>query len=410
MSAGRIMRIMGSWWTTALLLSTLAGVYLALSFGRNPYPAWINFVFHSPWGIAVYTAVVVNITAASIRIIASRLHRPALSPGSIRSMDICVDIPLPGRAGVRQAVEWVNPGASDADMTTSGIRRISGSLSFLPGTLFRAGLITVLIALMVTAHTRKAFDTTIRQGERKNIAGSGVFLAELKADLPADYMQIGEEGTFLLNRVSGRVAYSGKSAVITPGFPARINDLWFRIAHLGYFQTFKATVHGMTREQTIDLDVLPPGRQDTALLPSGLVLTISLDPDRTIEKGLLKGRQYNLSDPVYRVGIQQGKKQSEEKRLGPGERTVLGPVRLALGQRGLYVRLQVIADPALPWLYGGVIIMLAGLFAMVSRFFWYEREVAALASNGRLLAGSRDEFFKKWGIARFQRWSGGLPR
>ena len=34
-------------------------------------------------------------------------------------------------------------------------------------------------------------------------------------------------------------------------------------------------------------------------------LIVSLDPDRTIEKGLLKGRQYNLADPAYRMTFQE---------------------------------------------------------------------------------------------------------
>ena len=79
-----------------------------------------------------------------------------------------------------------------------------------------------------------------------------------------------------------------------------------------------------------------------------------------------------------------------------------GPSVVKLGKQGLAMRLQVVSDPALPLLYGGVIILLTGLGAMLSRFFWYERECALLAKDGALLVGSRDEFFKKWGVHRFQ--------
>jgi hypothetical protein len=49
-------------------------------------------------------------------------------------------------------------------------------------------------------------------------------------------------------------------------------------------------------------------------------------------------------------------------------------------------------------------VMLAGLAALTSRFFWYEREFAAVLSDDALLIGCRDEFFRKWGAARCQRW------
>ena len=159
--------------------------------------------------------------------------------------------------------------------------------------------------------------------------------------------------------------------------------------------------------QTLDLDILPPGRTHVVSLPSGeMFLTLSLEPDRVISKGLVTGRQYNLRDPRYRVVVQQGRggAKAESRVLGPGGHARIGAAQVALGDRSRYVRLQIVSDPALPAVYGGMIVLLAGCAAMCSRFFWYQREFAAIVERGVLLIGCRDEFFRKWGIAKCQRW------
>ena len=139
-------------------------------------------------------------------------------------------------------------------------------------------------------------------------------------------------------------------------------------------------------------------------------MTFSLYPDRTLSKGLVTGRQYNLAEPVYRVSVREGKPRDgvQEITMRPGDRTGVGPAEVALGKQRLYARFQIVADPGLPFLYAGVIITLAGMLAVLSRFFWYEREICVMVREGMLIAGSRDEFFKKWGVLRFQRWSGKL--
>ena len=408
MSAARIINLLGSWWLTALLVLALEAVYLILSFGRNPYPAWVDFLFHSPGGIAICLAMIVNLTAASVRIVLARLRRPALTPEYVRAMDIHAEFPLQDAATARKAAELLPLPVSQKGMPEQGVRRVTGTWAFLPGTVFRAGLVLTMISLMVTAHGRKTYDTAMREGERKDILGSSITLAAIAADLPADHLQVGEDGTFLLEGLSAHVDAGGRVARVTPGFPTRINGLWYRVRHLGYTQALTVTLRGSRSELTADLDLLPPGRSSVVPLPSGKALvTFSLDPDRTISKGLVKGKQYNLANPAYRVAVQEGKPREDAggKRLKPGERATVGPAEVALGKQGLVVRFQIVSDPGLLFLYAGVIITLAGICAMAGRFFWYEREFAVMVHDGILIAGSRDEFFKKWGVHRFQRWS-----
>ena len=414
MSLRRVIGLLGSWWLTAFLLLSLAAVYLVFSFGRNPYPAWVAFIFHTPFGIAIYLGMIINLAAASIRIVLARL-RPQLllTPDSIRAMDIYGAFPLNDAGTLRAAADLLKMPVSVDGLQETGMRQATGTWSFLPGTVFRAGLVLALIGLLVSVHTRKTDDTVLREGENREVQGSSVALTAVRADLPADHLQVGDDGTFLLEGVSAQLAVNGAAAVITPGFPTRINGRWYRIRHLGYAQALTVTVRGQRSSLVADLDLLPPGRSSIVPLPSGRVfLAFSLDPDRTITKGLLKGRQYNLSQPSYRVVAQEGKPREGVTglRMKPGEQAVVGPAAVALGEQSLSLRIQIVSDPGLLSLYTGLIILLAGITAMASRFFWYEREIAAVAAEGMLLIGSRDEFFKKWGVQRFERWRTGLEQ
>ncbi len=402
-SMARVLSLVASWWFTALLFLALCAVYLVLSFGKNPYPAWVAFLFHSPGGIAVLLGLVVNLLAASARVVLKRLLVPSLSPEYIRSLDVHAVIPIPDTEQLREAAASL--GIASLDIPEQGLRRLTGRWSFLPGAVFRAGMVLLLLGLLTTAHLRRVSDAAVHEGEQAELLGDSVTLTKVSADLPADYLQVGEEGTFLLEHVSATISSNGRSAVITPGFPARLGGHWYRIRHLGYSQTLSASLRGRRDDLTADLDLLPPGKTSIVSLPSGLAfLTFSLDPDRTITKGLLTGRQYNLLKPAYRVKAQEGKPReaAEGKRMRPDDRAAVGPVEVSLGRQGLSVRIEAVSDPGLPFLYAGTLALLAGLCAMPVRFFWYEREIALLARDGKLHVGARDEFFKKWGIERFR--------
>jgi hypothetical protein len=404
----RIIDRLGSWWLTAGLLLAFWMAYLALSFGRNPYPAWVALIFRSPGGVAIYTALIVNLLCASIRIAAARLRRRDLPPDRADDYDIHGSVPLRAPDAFQQAADLVRSRIGPAVQHGRSIRHLTGTWSFLPGMVFRSGLVLVLAGLMVSSHARRSSDASFRVDERKELLGATVKVTEVQADLPADHLQVGEDGNFLLEGVSASLATDGAVARVTPGFPARVNGTWYRIRHLGYSQELTVSLHGRQAKLNADLDLLPPGRSASVPLPgSAQELLFSLDPARTITKGLLTGKQYNLARPVYRVSLRRkGSSQEGKAHAGihSGARAVIGTVPLVLGEQGLSVRLQAVQDPGLLLLYTGSLVLLAGLGSLVSRFFWYEREFVIEEREGTLFAGARDEFFSRWGVERFQRW------
>ncbi|MDH4162740.1 MAG: hypothetical protein OEW15_08620 [Nitrospirota bacterium] len=411
MSIRPLLRLIGSWWLTAALLSLLTSAYLVFSLDGNPYPAWLEFLFHSGPGIALYSALTINIAAATIRIVVDRMARPAVTPETIRAMDEYTEFPINDDRSLHMAAGLLKERLSAQDIRGQGMRHVTGRLSFLPGAVFRFGLVMTLLALQVSVHTRRSSDAVFHENEERSILGSPITVTKISANLPGDFLQVGDDTTFRLDRVSVTAASAGASHRITPGFPTRISGAYYRVRHVGFAQPAVIAVAGRTQELTVDLDVLPPGRTSILSLASGdSFFTFSLEPDRTITKGLVTGRQYDLTAPRYRVTAQRGNVRGKQPSavLRPGSRAAVGPASIALGRPGLSVRIQATSDPALPFLYAGMLILLAGLGAMLSRFFWYEREFALSMDGTTLIMGCRDEFFKKWGILRFQRWTEGL--
>lgn len=406
------LRAVSSWWLTAALLLCLFAPYLFFSLGRNPYPYWISFVFRSPAGISLFLALIVNLVAASVRVVLRRIRSMPISIESIRSMDIHETVPVPDEQTLATVSGWMREKAPSRDIRDGGILHITGRFSFLPGTLFRLGIIITLSAAMISAHSRTTYDAVFPEGEYRAIPGTGPMVAAIRANLPEDFLQVGDEGLFQLERVNAALTAAGKTYEITPGFPRKIEGRYFRIVHLGYSQYLTITGPDRREERREDLDVLPPGKTAVVPLPPGKAfLTFTLEPDRTIARGLVTGRQYNLAAPRYRIVTREGggKENPESVVVRPGGRAEFGPLRVSLGKQSPFVRVRIVLDPALPWLYAGGMLTMAGSLFMLSRFFWYERKLSAIMLGGTLIVGYDEEFFKKWGIDKFQRWVDKLP-
>jgi hypothetical protein len=157
------------------------------------------------------------------------------------------------------------------------------------------------------------------------------------------------------------------------------------------------------------LDVLPPGRLHAVELPSGAgTLSFVLEPEKTIKKGLLTGKAYNLKTPLYRVSL-KGEGGDGDVVLGPSGIAELVGRSLTLGDHSLYVKVRSVYDPALLWLYAGAVLGLFGLALMPLRFFWYEKRLCALVGDRRIFVGYSEEFYRMWGILKFRKWTEDLP-
>jgi hypothetical protein len=180
--------------------------------------------------------------------------------------------------------------------------------------------------------------------------------------------------------------------------PAKAGGAYYRLTHLGY----ALPITGQGLDGVHHLDVLPPGKTHK---PGKGDIRIRLEPVKTMKKGLLTGRVYDLASPSF--GILKGKGGSESIfTLKPGRSSENG--EFEIGEPGLYLRIKAVRDPAIPLMKLAIAVLLAGSALMLLRPLWYERRFMAVEKNGRLLIGYSEEFLKKWGVYKFRNWTEGF--
>lgn len=403
MTRSRIFGYLSSWWTTAGILLCLVASYVACLFGDSPYSDWTTFIFRKPLGILLYCSLSANILSAAFRIIIAGIRKPQLTVKAVQAMDIYSSLPA---EKLKDLAGLMNREGFSVTETESSVHAVKHRYSFLPGTIARAGIVLLLVSVLASAQARKSSETILHEGESMQAFGRQVLLKTVSSDIPGEFLQLGEDGSFRLNAVKAELQSSALSRTITTGFPVRIDGLYYRITHFGFMQP--AAIHGMGLDRTInlDLDILPPGRTDLISLTQELFLAIALQPERTISKGLIKGKEFNLQTPFFHLVFQKGMKKEkiDELNIREGESAASSNVSIFLGRHSHYLKIQAVSDPALPFIYAGSLLTLLGIFSMFSRFFWYNKKLAAVFEGNTLHVGYQEEFFGKWASQKFHNW------
>ncbi len=393
--------------TTALMLLLIVSCIFFM-FSGMPYSDWINFLFHAPAGLLIWLSLIVNLILLSYRIINERLVYVQPSPAYIRDMDLSAEIADAGAADLQTIAAWMKKHRFNGKILDNSLHGQKGRYSFLPGTLFRTGLILTMISLLFSAYLRKSEDKTVHHKETHSFLGRQVSIESVDSNLSGHFLQTAEGDTFALKTVSALLRAGEDTVTITSGFPVKFRGLYYRIRDIGYSQEIVIHTPEERIEKRLGLNILPPGRIDNIPLSSsdGLMLTFALHPERTFRKGLLEGKEYSLSNPHYDVVIQRGKLQEKAERfiVKPGESIKSGGQSVTFGNNSLFITVQAVADPALFWIYAGILLTLAGILLILSRFFWYTKQVAAVFDGTTLHVGYGEEFFRKWATQKFHNW------
>lgn len=406
MTGTKITRYISSCWFSAVFILAACGSYIYFSSSERPYEEWVNFLFYRPAGLIIYIGLIVNLISVSIRIVHTRLWRKGINTEYIKNMDTFITIPVSGDDTSEKVSEWIKKKgfflSSGGDILIGN----KGRLSFLPGLFMRFGLTILMTALIFSVHIRRAENTIFHKGDELPIFDKKVRISGIKSDLPEEFLQVGEENAFRLENISAVLSSSGNTFTVTNGFPINKGGKYYRIAGFGFSQALHFKGHGNEFSGNVDLDILPPGKTDSVSVEPDYSISFALQPEKTIKKGLLTGKQFDLRNLLYSVTIKNSKlnKVTEGITLKPAVSKTIEGYEILLGDNSHFVKIQSVYDPALFWVYNGMLLLLAAILLMSSRFFWYEKQICAFIKDGEMLVGYSEEYYKKWGIQRFQRW------
>ncbi|MBI5142281.1 MAG: hypothetical protein HZA20_08845 [Nitrospirae bacterium] len=380
--------------TTIALIIAAAGAYVHATFGNaNPYDAWAAFMLSNPAGIAIYAAVILNLAAGIAAALRGSLHIAQPSAELIRNMDAYAEIDVAGIIWREQAGKWLTThGFSIRAESEFSITGIKGRWSSLPGVLLRFGLITLLIGIAVSHHSRLVENAMLSPGESAALLGNGIQLVSIESGMPASHLQIGKERSFAIENASARIKFGVGEFIAGSGWPVGNSGIYWKINGLGFAPEIAFNAEGGMRPYRLEL--LPPGREDSIDI-NGASVKIALAPERVIRKGLLSGEVYNLAAPTLRLaaGLNTPAFKIEGRGMEP-----------TIGKTGVWVRVQAVRDAGLGMVKAGLTIVCAGLLLLFCNLFWYKREMAFALDRDTLVFGYSEQYLKKWGVYRFERW------
>jgi hypothetical protein len=401
-----LLSALGSWRLTVFLALAAVAAYLSFLPSQDAFGAWTRFLFESIWGQALLAALSMNLVFMSMEAVRRKFQPVPIKPCDL---DWCVGVPSGGRHLPEDMAGWAREKRFSPQLRGSVLTARRGAFSLVPGTVLRAGLIMLILAFFLSAKTRQTGEVTLSAGEGRVLLGETVTVTEIESGLPSEHLETGREGSLFLPHVSALITVSGTPVRVTNDYPVSIHGQDYRLTGLGYDLPLFIEYEGNSLPAGGHMDILPPGRTQTTFIEEcGYTVSVTLEPEETIKKGLITGKVYDLHDPGFRIGLKKGPAEPVETVMRPGEVVEIDGTSVTLEESAVSVRLLAVKDPALRWIHAGAVLALLGLLLMPLRLFWYERRLSMKVSYESILIGYQQEFFRKWAEVRLKLWAAEL--
>ncbi len=392
----KTINILGSEWTTALVLGLMAFAYALAGVVGDPVAIMSIFLKDNLFGMTLYVLLIANLLTSAVLGIRGWYGPGHCSAEQVRAMDDHIVV----RDRSFAPDKWMLSKGLSPLKAENGFMARKGRFSFVPGLMLKAGLLVILVALPLSSSLRQSASVVISpqdpSGQNANVLGHEIKLLRLDAALPRDFLLLATEGkdtSLELAGLEAQVEVDGKKITLSQGTPQSAGSVNLRVKYLGYRMRIRSGPPDKPGTLAF-LAALPPGRDCEPV--SGV--SVCLMAERTVKKGLLSGSIYDLQNPLFSIITPEGK-----YSLRAGETSRDGSVEL--GESSLYLELEVRRDAALTFIRAGLVMFLLGLLLMPLRMFWYEMIVVAVQDGDDMVLGSSDEFFKAWGIERFREWT-----
>lgn len=162
--------------------------------------------------------------------------------------------------------------------------------------------------------------------------------------------------------------------------PTKIDDTYYHILNFGLAPGVSLSEGGSVKDQGYTvLRILGPGSSDYFEIPPyPYRFLVSLEPEKTFQKGSLRASEFNLKSPTYKVRVFEGEKVIAEGISKEGIR--FDNLTLSFFEPTFWIQLEAVKDPGLPVILTGLALVLAGIPLWTVQFL-----IKLLASRKGLL-------------------------
>ncbi|GAB4483804.1 MAG: hypothetical protein OHK006_06120 [Thermodesulfovibrionales bacterium] len=148
--------------------------------------------------------------------------------------------------------------------------------------------------------------------------------------------------------------------------PAKIHGSYFHILNFGMAPKLSISENSVVRgEEYVPLRILGPGSVDTfEIQPLPYKFLLSLEPQRTIQKGQMKASEYDMTSPLYRIRVLEGETVIAEEVTKEGVR--FKNFEIGFHEPGFWVHFEIVKDRGVLFILAGIFLTVAGgpLFAV----------------------------------------------
>jgi len=253
-------------------------------------------------------------------------------------------------------------------------------MRFIAVTLFPLGIMLFLTGFFISATTRDLKWILIQAGDTIQPQwGSAAYRVEsIDPGVRERFLDIDIESGRGFFKYEPKVTVRDRSSgtfEIGAFPPKRIGNTYYHILNFGLAPNISLSENGVLQaREYVPLRILGPDSVDTFEIQSlPYKFMLSLEPERTIQKGGMQAREFDINSPRYRVRVLEGEKVVAEEITKQSIR--FHNLEMGFSDPGFWVMLEIVKDY-------GVLIILAGL-------------LVAAAGMPLFIAGTLVMLFKK---------------
>jgi hypothetical protein len=246
-----------------------------------------------------------------------------------------------------------------------------GRIQFLIWLLLPFGVLLFFTGFFLSISTRQAGQRIFGMGDviKPPWVSKGYRIVSIQPGLRPDILDIEQKAGIFAHEPKLTVLDQADRSYTVGAFPPeRIQNTYYHILNFGIAPGIRFMEGDRTRQEGyMPLRILLFGSSDFfEIQPYPYRFLVSMEPEKSFQKGENIASQYNLKKPVYRVKVFKGDELIQEGDSRQGIR--FDTFTLHFFEPTYWVVIESVKDPAVPILRFGILLIITGIPASLIRF------------------------------------------
>lgn len=237
-------------------------------------------------------------------------------------------------------------------------------LQFITWIILPAGVLLFLTGFFLSLYARQSGQRLIGEGDiiKPPWSSESYRITSIEPGLRDSLLDINaEQGIFAHEPKLTVLDKSSNSFEVGAFPPVKIKDTYFHILNFGIAPGIRLFENGNKKDDGyIPLRILAPNSSDYFEIPPlPYRFLVSMEPEKTFQKGGVRASQFNLKNPFYWIRVFKGDKIISE---GPSQQGIqFDNYTLHFFDHTFWVLLEAVKDPAVPLLRLSILLIVIGI-------------------------------------------------